>query len=313
MNGFDLSTISNCYMGSTPMSAIYYGSNKIWPTHDYSQDYLTIIPRSTAYVCYDNCMGHSQGYYSLDDGVTWTPFPAYDVNTWQNNTSVQVQANQHILLKDDPYTASTIYAGHIHVTEQYDVQGNIMSIIHGDNYTTQTYMWLGPRQFFYNESNLVNAKDLSLSLMTLTSSCYQDMFNGCTSLLTAPELPATTLATGCYRTMFHGCISLLTAPELPATTLATECYHGMFSSCTSLVNAPELHAATLVQGCYKDMFNGCTSLNYIKCLATNNSATDCTYYWTWNVGASGTFVKEANTTWTTGADGIPSGWTVQNA
>lgn len=36
------------------------------------------------------------------------------------------------------------------------------------------------------------------------------MFNGCTSLTTAPELPATTLAQGCYSNMFKGCSSLNT-------------------------------------------------------------------------------------------------------
>ena len=32
MNGFDLSTISGVYVGSTQYSSIYYGSNLIWPT-----------------------------------------------------------------------------------------------------------------------------------------------------------------------------------------------------------------------------------------------------------------------------------------
>jgi hypothetical protein len=34
--------------------------------------------------------------------------------------------------------------------------------------------------------------------------------------------------------MFSGCSSLTTAPVLPATTLVTNCYNGMFSGCTSL-------------------------------------------------------------------------------
>ena len=34
--------------------------------------------------------------------------------------------------------------------------------------------------------------------------------------------------------MFWNCTSLTTAPELPATTLASECYSGMFNGCTSL-------------------------------------------------------------------------------
>ena len=34
------------------------------------------------------------------------------------------------------------------------------------------------------------------------------MFAGCTSLTTAPELPATTLADYCYMSMFQGCTKL---------------------------------------------------------------------------------------------------------
>ena len=59
------------------------------------------------------------------------------------------------------------------------------------------------------------------------------MFLGCTSLTTAPALPAMTLATYCYYCMFRGCTSLTTAPELPATTLADRCYAYMFYGCTA--------------------------------------------------------------------------------
>ena len=90
--------------------------------------------------------------------------------------------------------------------------------------------------------------------------CYMGMFQGCTSLTTAPELPATTLALGCYMHMFQGCTSLTTAPELPATTLADYCYGFMFKDCTSLTTAPGLPAITLTGYCYREMFRGCTGL-----------------------------------------------------
>jgi hypothetical protein len=73
---------------------------------------------------------------------------------------------------------------------------------------------------------------------TLADHCYSYMFNGCTSLTTAPSLPATTLAHSCYYYMFNGCTSLTTAPSLPATTLADYCYSYMFNGCTSLTTAP---------------------------------------------------------------------------
>ena len=50
------------------------------------------------------------------------------------------------------------------------------------------------------------------------------MFAGCTSLQTAPALPATELSPYCYDSMFYNCTSLQTAPALLATELAPHCY-----------------------------------------------------------------------------------------
>lgn len=42
------------------------------------------------------------------------------------------------------------------------------------------------------------------------------------------------MANNCYSDMFYGCSSLTTAPSLPATTLAISCYSSMFRDCTSI-------------------------------------------------------------------------------
>ncbi len=94
----------------------------------------------------------------------------------------------------------------------------------------------------------------------LAEDCYYQMFSGCTNLTAAPELPATTLENSCYRDMFRSCTKLTSAPELPATTLANYCYYGMFEKCTNLTSAPELPATTLANYCYSYMFSGCTNL-----------------------------------------------------
>ena len=152
-----------------------------------------------------------------------------------------------------------------------------------------------------------------LPATTLATECYSNMFYNCTKLTTAPELPAKTLASNCYAYMFEGCTRLTTAPVLPATTLAKWCYASMFGGCTNLKNAPELPAKTLANYCYRYMFSDCTNLNYIKCLATDISATSCTSNWVSGVASTGTFVKDASmSSWTTGTSGIPSGWTVQD-
>ena len=165
---------------------------------------------------------------------------------------------------------------------------------------------------FYGCTSLTAAPELPAT--TLALACYMGMFIGCTSLISAPVLPATTLANGCYNEMFWGCTSLTTAPSiLPATTLADSCYNNMFRNCTSLTTAPVLPATTLESNCYTHMFQGCTSLNYIKCLATNTGATLCTSNWVNGVAATGTFVKDKDmSSWTTGVDGIPVNWEVEN-
>lgn len=126
---------------------------------------------------------------------------------------------------------------------------------------------------------------------------------------------ATTVVENQFHNLFESCTGLTNTENLvlPSTTLSNECYEGMFRDCTNLTNAPELPAATLASLCNNSMFFGCSSLSAITCLATDISATDCTYNWVNGVASTGTFVKAGNMTgWTTGWDGIPSGWTVSD-
>ena len=122
------------------------------------------------------------------------------------------------------------------------------------------------------------------------------MFSGCTSLTEAPELPATTLADGCYKYMFSGCKKLTKASVLPATTLTYSCYESMYNGCSALTIAPDLLAPTISSHGYRAMFYGCGNLSYIKMLATDISAEECLYLFTYAVrGEAGrTFVKHPN-------------------
>lgn len=121
-----------------------------------------------------------------------------------------------------------------------------------------------------------------------------------------------------FATLFKGS-KVVSAAELflPATTMKGYCYYAMFQNCTSLTTAPTIPDATLTKAgnCYAFMFDGCSSLNYIKCLITGKSDIyTFTQYWVRGVAASGTFVKDPNMTyWATGVNGIPDGWTVQDA
>lgn len=271
--------------------------------------------------------------YSTDDGETWT----------EGNT-VSVNNGDKIMWKGT-MTPSKSGIGTFSSTASFDVQGNVMSLLYGDNYKEQTDLTGKNRAFhdlFKNNTKVVNARSLSLPATTLSNNCYYSMFQGCTSLTTAPELPATTLGGYCYNYMFQDCTNLTTAPMLPATTLTNSCYYSMFRGCTnltkapklpatqlaiycystmfrgctSLTKAPELPATQLTTSCYYSMFQGCTNLSYIKAMFTTmpSAFLTCTTNWVDGVSSSGTFVKNSAATWTTtGTDGIPNGWTVETA
>lgn len=130
------------------------------------------------------------------------------------------------------------------------------------------------------------------------------------------NLEAIAFAGSNFGVLFASCTTLTDASELLLPTNATyNCYDQMFAGCTSLTKAPTLPAKTLGQYSYMYMFRGCTNLNYIKCLATNISASSCLRDWVSGVQTtSGTFLKDQSmTSWPTGNDGIPSNWTVQDA
>ena len=129
---------------------------------------------------------------------------------------------------------------------------------------------------FYRCTSLTSAPELPA--ITLVDHCYYHMFYRCTSLTSAPELPATSLSHYCYYGMFLGCTSLTSAPKLPATKLDADCYNGMFYGCTGLTSAPKLPATILDVACYNYMFYGCVSLTSAPELPATVLRTSCYNY-----------------------------------
>lgn len=260
------------------------------PPHDYSKDYLTFEILSDGDIMWT---AHYAGInytiqYKLNNGE-WTSITS---NVGEDTPTISVKQNDKILFKGNRsrYGGSyeNIYA-YFKSTCNFEVYGNIMSLIYSDNFIGQTI-------FPSSESNYT----------------FNKLFSDCSGLTSAEHLvlPATVLTDSCYYYMFNNCTNLTTAPALPATTLNAYCYCGMFRGCTSLTAAPELPSTTLKGTCYQSMFYDCSSLNYIKCLATDISAINCTRSWVDGVSSTGTFVKKAGVTWPSGASGIPNNWTV---
>lgn len=162
---------------------------------------------------------------------------------------------------NDRYSTGIFSYNRFVTTCKFNVMGNIMSLVSGDNFASSslssTYVFA---RLFYQCTGLISAEKMVLPAATLTDNCYEGLFYNCTSLKKAPELPSETLADYCFRYMFSGCTSLESAPKLPATIMAKSCYSMMFSSCTLLKSAPALPAQDLASFCYSGMFYDCTSL-----------------------------------------------------
>jgi len=153
--------------------------------------------------------------------------------------------------------------------------GDIRTLIDYKNYSTVSTASARFCCLFENCSQLTSAPELPAS--NIASYCYYKMFSGCTGLSTAPNLPATWLDKECYNSMFLGCKSLVIAPELPATNLDEGCYSKMFNGCSSLSNAPELPATTLATSCYSYMFRDCSGLTTAPELPATTLANSCYY------------------------------------
>ena len=182
--------------------------------------------------------------------------------------------------------------------------GDIRTLVDYESYSTADTSRACFYCLFKDCTSLTSAPDLPAE--TLSERCYSRMFMNCISLTSAPDLPATTLAEACYSYMFTDCTSLAEAPALPATTLAEACYSYMFYDCRSLVRVPDLPAETLVKRCYLGMFYGCTKLTGVTMLATDISAERALEDWLYGVAPAGTIFTAADTILP--EESIPAGW-----
>ena len=211
--------------------------------------------------------------YSID-GASWSTY----------DTTINIGRDQTLYLKgDNPDGWSHSITKHSNFTITGDVylSGNVMGLI--DN---------GTNTKFYIPC----------------SYCFYDLFFESTGITSISKnfLPATNLTSYCYGQMFYGCSSLATAPELSATTLANNCYECMFQNCSSLATAPELPATSLVSGCYGQIFDGCSSLNSIKIGYIGDYDYQYFYHWVDGIAGSGTFYYNGDQT--VQDFQLPSGW-----
>lgn len=242
---------------------------------------------------YLSTTNYSYVEYSTDDGATWVK--TNNVNsTTITVTTPSISTGGKVLWRGVGLRMSQSNSGAdarccvFSATCNYNVSGLLMSLFYGKNVTEN-------------------------STLSSTYSCPR-LFNGDTHIIDASGLimPSNTKQY-CYDFMFQNCTNLKKAPQLPATSLEIYCYRSLFSGCTKLTDAPELQALVLSGNCYYQMFNNNYALMYLKMLATDISAYNCLYQWVNGVTNTSDFifVKNINATWTTsGISGTRPNWTI---
>lgn len=234
--------------------SIYIGSEKLYPSEspepDYSSMYFTIESledNNEITLRHRDVLDMS---VSTDDGATWSAVTASSEGT----VIATINAGEKVLLKgNNTQTWDFVWDGTIKTTGQFNVYGNIMSLLYEDNFIGATSV--GQNAFSHLMelcTGLVSAENLILPATTLADNCYDCMFADCSSLTTAPELPAATLANRCYFVMFGGCTSLNYIKMLATDISASECLNywvsGVASTGTFVKNASMSSLPTGVHG-----------------------------------------------------------------
>lgn len=333
---FGLNEVVKVYSGGTASEEIFSGTEEI--ILDYSQEYLTYEILSGGTLVFEG-VGNASATtkvisYSKDGGENWTSVDAVDA------TEISVSAGDKVMFKgtNDTYAENGVSYSHITGTSVYNVYGNIMSLIYGDDFVGQTTLTESQtfNSFFSNNANLKSVRNIVLPATTLSNNCYFNLFKGSTSITSAPKtLPATTATQSCYANMFAGCTSLLIAPtisanavggssfsnmfsgctslvctqnELTINAAAQSCFSGMFKGCTSLKAAPAISvtSSTAANSAFAGMFSGCTSLSFI-CINCNLTASTTYTNWVAGVGSKGVMYR------TRTQQTSPTGWLVYNS
>ena len=310
---YNVQTSNGTFIKNEQLSA-RYGTDYIpqnWtvediPTPPTSDGPLTFTGKSASNAVALNKNGSPDAIslqYSKNNG-TWTDY------SWDGDNGQIIELDQNDTVafsgNNDHFSKAMGTNYNFVMTGSIEAKGNIQSLMnYSDSCTSSCYYAL-----FSGCTSLIAAPNLPAT--GLASHCYDRMFDHCSSLITVMSaLPAMDLAPYCYGMMFANCPSLSTTPSLPATGLTSGCYSWMFWNCSELLSV-ELPATTLDYACYSWMFYGCSSLSSIEVNITewSTSVWDNTHNWVDGVALTGTFTKPADLPLSTGIDYIPEGWTV---
>ncbi len=238
-------------------NAIPLNTTNKWNVHNFTSDLKFTAKQSGSTIKYQKIgtlITDLEMYYSYDD-VNWV--------AWPENTNITLSNEQSIYVKNTKDTLSLSESNYINfvMSGKLAASGDVNALINYRNITPWCYYRL-----FEGCVSLIEAPELVAK--NLAENCYNRMFDGCSGIIQAPSLPATTLVSRCYENMFRGCSSISAPPVISATSIANRSCYYMFANCTQLTTAPELNVMTMEPGCYAGMFNGSGLVNAPELPAT---------------------------------------------
>ena len=175
--------IADLRLGASQVKALCLGSEQIWggeepgPTADWLCFTAVDAGATISLLCQRSI---DASFMTSTDGQTWTDYTFYTVITLEN-----VGDKVYFRAKDE--NTATFYKDYNNwlrfqttAGKRIAASGNIMTLLKADG----------------SKTDITNRQQ------------FRYLFQNCTSLTTAPELPATTVADMCYSNMFEGCSSL---------------------------------------------------------------------------------------------------------
>lgn len=178
-------------------------------------------------------------YYSLNKN-SWTQ---WEYNGTGLLKTLNLNTGDKLRIKSvlsDPIESGDGYKFSSSDDTEYNVSGNIMSLVYGDDFVgndnfndTMTSSEFKPFEYmFQNNTNIRSAINLCLPSFILSSYMYASMFES-SSLETAPTIIPAKICEGCYHHMFYDCKQLtgnIVIPEPIGVDSNTpyDAYSGMF-------------------------------------------------------------------------------------
>lgn len=154
----------------------------------------------------------------------------------------------------------------------------------------------------------------------VTNYTFTFLFEDCTSLTTAPEMPAVRIGKGSYWGTYIRCTSLEKGPSiLPALNVEKFSYRNMFQDCIKLVESPRLMFTTFTDDRsgneIENMFYRCNKLEKITVKFTKWRKSSYiqeyhTLNWVYGVSSNGNFYCPKELPIEFSENGIPPGWRV---